>query len=147
MMNQSSNIVELLCENNWESRKPATAEELLRLRECFQVDLPEDYEEILRVSNGCSLYGFNTPLIIFSIREVLALLREHDLYESIPQSLIFGADGGGTLYCYDLRSKNNNGSYNVFFVREDEISYEKMIFRSPSLTDTISQIIHGNKIN
>jgi hypothetical protein len=146
-MNQNINIVEILHDNNWDTSKPAREEDLLQLKKSFKVDLPEDYEKLLQQSNGSGLYGFKTPLTIFTIREVLALFREHDLYKKIPQSLIFGADGGGTLYCYDLRSKNEEGSYNVFLVREDDIGYEKMIFQSPSLTDTILRIIDGEKIN
>jgi hypothetical protein len=146
-MKHNINIVELLRENGWTPRKPATEEDILRLKECFKVDLPEDYEQVLRASNGCSLYGFKTPLIVYSIVEVLALFREHDLYQDIPQSMIFGGDGGGTLYCYDLRSVNSQGSYNIFFVREDDIGYDKIIFQSPSLTDTVFKIINNEKIN
>ena len=141
------NILELLSKNGWTPRKPATEEEIRRLKETFKVELPEDYEQVLTASNGCSLYRFKTPLIVYSIIEVLALFREHDLYENIPQSLIFGGDGGGTVYCFDLRSENSLDSYDVFFVREDDTGYDKAIFRTPSLTDTVLKIINNEKIN
>jgi hypothetical protein len=146
-MIQRINIVELLHKSGWTPRKPATEKDILSLKERFKIALPQDYEEVLRASSGCSLYGFKTPLIIYSIIEVLALFREHDLYEKIPQSLIFGGDGGGTLYCYDLRSTDSEEGYNVFFVREDDIGYDKIIYQSPSLTDMVLRIIDNEKIN
>jgi hypothetical protein len=145
--NANVNIVELLRKNGWTPRKPAPEDEIRRLKETFQIDLPEDYEQVLLASNGCSLYGFQTPLVIYSITEVLALFREHDLYENIPHSLIFGGDGAGTIYCYDLRAKNDQGSYDVFFVKEDEAYYEKIFFRSPSLTDIVIRITNNENIN
>jgi len=140
-------IVELLKTNGWTPRKPATEDEILRLKEAFKIDLPRDYEQLMRASNGCSLEGFEAPLIIWSVMEVLALFREHDLYENIPQSLIFGGDGGGTDYCFDLRSKNDQGSYDVFFVKEDESFYDRVFFRTSSLTDMVVRIVNNENIN
>jgi len=79
--------------------------------------------------------------------EVLALFREHDLYENIPQSLIFGGDGGGTVYCYDLRTKNDKGNYDVFFVKEEEAYYDKIFFRTSSLTELVEKIVKNEKLN
>lgn len=139
--------VELLSQNGWTPRKPATESEIQQLKETFKVELPPDYEELLARSNGCSLYGFEAPLIIWSIREVLAQFREHDLYEEIPESLIFGGDGGGTLYCYDLRRKNDRGSYDVFLVKEDEAFYDKIFFRTSSLSELIERIVNNERVN
>jgi len=139
-------ILKVLSENNWRPRNPATEEEITRLKEAFQIDLPADYEEVLRTSNGCSLHGFKTPLIIWSIMEVLAHFREHDLYENIPHSLIFGGDSGGIIYCYDLRSKNSQGSYDVFLVYEDDSQYDKSFFRTSSLTDMVDRIVKNEEI-
>ena len=100
-----NNLIEKVTKNGWQARKPAAREEIDQLREKFKIALPEDYEQLLNYSNGGSLYGFRTPFILYSITEVLALFREHDLYESLPASLIFGGDGGGTIYTYDLSSK------------------------------------------
>ena len=127
----------------WRLRKPASEEEVKKLEEKFKISLPKDYEEILRFSNGGSLHGYSTPFIMYSIIEVLALYKEYDLYENIPQSLIFGADGGGTLYCYDLRLETPT----IFFVREDDINYEKIIYEALTLTDTILKITNNEKLN
>src|ERR1051325_12019202 len=100
-------IIQLSAANRWRPRKAAADEEIKKLAAAFKIELPRDYEQLLRESNGCSLEGFDTPLIIDSIFEVLALFREHDFYQEIPEVLFFGGDGGGTMYCYDLRAKND----------------------------------------
>lgn len=146
-MNEDPSIIELLQKNAWRPNKIVLPEEIAGLEKKFGIRLPQDYKDILLFSNGGSLYGFRTPLIIFSIREVLALYREHDLYTDIPDTLIFGGDGGGTLYVYDLRVKNEQGKYPVFFVREDEIGYDASIYDAPDLTSIIRTIIDKQKIN
>jgi len=141
------NIVDLLKHHNWIPRKPATEDDVRQLKEKFKIELPNDYESLLQTSNGYSLSGFETPLIVWSTMEVLALFREHDLYENIPQSLIFGGDGGGTVYCYDLRTKNDKGNYDVFFVKEEEAYYDKIFFRTSSLTELVEKIVKNEKLN
>ena len=139
----SKSIKELLQHNGWKERSPATDEDINHLKEKFRVSLPDDYEQLLRFSNGGSLYGFSTPFIVYSPVEVLALYKEGDLYINIPKALIFGGDGGGTLYCFDLRID----PHPVFFVREDEISYDDAIYKAASLTDTIQKVINNEKLN
>lgn len=136
------NLVETLVQNGWQTRKPATPEELAQLKEKFQIDLPADYELLLQFSNGGSLYGFATPFILYSLIEVLALFREHDLYDFLPASLIFGGDGGGTIYTYDLSSQ----PYRVVFYREKEPA-DQIIYQGKSLTDILLKVIGNEKMN
>lgn len=141
-------LVSLLSKQAGNSRNPTDAADLAKLTATFGT-LPEDYEAILTYSNGISIYGKATPFILFSIREVLALHREHDLYEYIPQSLVFGSDGGGTLYCFDLRPGMDK---RVFFIREeysrsDPDAYEQLTFQGSTLTDLIQRIIDNQKLN
>ncbi len=137
-----NNIVQLVSENGWKSRKPSTSEELQRLIENFG-KLPEDYLELMKFSNGGSLYGFNTPLIVYSILEVMALYKEHDLYENIPETLIFGGDGGGKIYCFDLR----NDDKGVLIYNEDTDGYDDKVNSATSLTDLVKRIIGNEKVN
>jgi hypothetical protein len=129
--------------NGWKKRTPATEKEIESLQLAFGITLPEEYLAILQYSNGGSLYGFQTPLIVYAISEVLALHHEHDLYESIPESLIFGGDGGGTIYAFDLRSKNHQ----VLFFREDYTSYDNIVFQANRLSEVVKKIIDNEKIN
>lgn len=95
------------------------------------------------------MYGKATPFIVYTVVEVLALCRENDLYKYIPQSLIFGGDGGGTIYCFDLRPGQGK---QVFFIREEDAGYDpnaysNIVFSGTTLTDTMYRIINNEKLN
>lgn len=139
----NTTIAELLQNTNWWLRSPTTDEELQSLRDAFGTTLPGDYEAFLRLSNGGSLYGFATPLIVFAVSEVLALFREHDLHENIPLSLIFGGDGGGTIYAFDLRHKDKP----VLFFREDRAQQYNAIYQTENLLQLINDVIENKQIN
>ena len=137
------NIVEILENTKWWKREPATEEEISLLEKSFGKNLPPDYIALLRFSNGASLYDFVTPLTVFSISEVLALYKEFDLYANIPHSLIFGGDGGGTIYTYDLRDEHKP----VLFFREDDTRYESNIYKADTLSQMVSEIVNNKKLN
>ncbi len=111
--------------------------------------LPADYRALLAATDGCGLSGFKTPLNVFSVREVLALHREHDLYTLVPQSLIFGGDGGGVLFAFDLRPGR---AQRVFAILQEDAcfspdAYERLLFEGSTLTDLLERIINGEKLN
>ena len=56
-------------------------------------------------------------------------------------------EGNETMYCYDHRAKNDHGIYDVVFVKEDAASYDRIFFRSPSLTDVVTRIINNEDIS
>jgi hypothetical protein len=104
---------------------------------------------LLLFSNGGSLYGKKTPFIAYAVTEVLALFREKDLYKYIPQSIIFGGDGGGTIYCFDMRADQEQ---HVFFIREEDAgyvpdAYNNVVFNGTTLTDTLQRIVNNEKLN
>ena len=138
-----TSIKELLEKNKWCGSKSSSQNDIDLIEATFKTTLPNDYKELLQFSNGGALEGFETPFIIYTIKEVIILFKEYDFYKNIPNSLIFGGDGGGTLYCHDLR----NEKATIFFVKEDNIDYEKSIFRSSTLTSTILKIINNEKLN
>lgn len=132
----------------WDKQNPATEQDIQSLEAAFGT-IPEDYKALLLQSNGVSIRGKKTPFILYSVSEVLALFREKDLYKYIPQSLIFGGDGGGTIYCFDLRPGKEQA---VFFIREEEAGYEPnaynyVVFNGTTLTDTIQRIVNNEKLN
>lgn len=141
-------IIDLINTPDWDKQNPATAQDIQSLEAAFG-PIPEDYKALLLYSNGGSLYGKKTPFIIYSVIEVLALFREKDLYKFIPQSLVFGGDGGGTIYCFDLRADKGQA---VFFIREEDAGYEPnaynyVVFNGSTLTDTIQRIVNNEKLN
>ena len=141
-------LVELLRRNRYDANTPADPDALARLEATFGA-LPDDYRALLADADGCSLSGFKTPLIVFSVREVLALHRGHDLYTRVPRSLIFGGDGGGVLFAFDLRPGRGQ---RVFAVLEDDAraapdAYARLVFEGTTLTDLVQRLVNGEKLN
>lgn len=143
-----STTIDLISTPDWDKQDPATAQDLQLLEAAFG-PIPEDYKALLLYSNGGSLYGKKTPFIAYAVTEVLALFREKDLYKFIPQSIVFGGDGGGTIYCFDLRAGKEQ---HVFFIREEDAGYEpdaysNIVFNGTTLTDTLQRIVNNEKLN
>ncbi len=141
----TKDIIEILKQNNWDANsKPATIDDINQLEDRFIIKIPEDYKQVLMFSNGGSLRGdFQTPLIIYHIDEVLVLHEEFDYYQDVPESLIFGADGGGTIYAYDLR----DDQMRILFFRLGDARYDNIIYEAESLSDLILDVVSNKKIN
>lgn len=147
-MKPADRLLSLLTGPHWNKQSPASPESVAALSAAFGA-LPAEYEALLAFSDGGSLTGRATPFIVYSVTEVLALFREHDLYRYIPRSLVFGGDGGGTIFCFDLRPGKEQ---RVFFTREEEAGYEpevysRLVFEGTTLTDTIERVLNNEKIN
>lgn len=141
-------IEQLLNDPEWRGRKPAAAADIKLLEDTFG-PLPADYTALLKQSNGGSIYGRETTLVIWSVKEVTQLHEEGDYYAYIPESLIFGSDGGGTVYCFDLRPGKDHA---VFFIRHEDASsdpdaYNYVRYNGPGLSDTIARILNNEKLH
>lgn len=141
-------IQELLSHPKWSKRLPATADEIKAMEDRFG-PLPADYKALLEQSNGGSIYGFSTSFIVWSTKEVIQHHKEGDYYEYIPASVIFGSDGGGTIYCFDLRPGKDQS---VFFIRHEISSsepdaYEHIEFEGTTFTDTVRRVLNNEKLN
>lgn len=142
-MKPEPDLAEVLGRHGWWKHRPATLDEIAAIEATFGGTLPDDYVALLRYSNGGALYGFASPLCVFPTSVVLALHREHDLYEDRPACLIFGGDGGGTLYAFDLR----HAGHRVIVFRQDLQSREGLLFSADRLLDLIDAVLGGRKVN
>jgi len=68
--------------------------------------LPEGYMRFLQFANGGEGFiGANTYAILWRIEELLSMNREHQVSEYAPGLFVFGSDGGGEAFAFDLRSQ------------------------------------------
>lgn len=140
-----SDLVSTLVAHGWEGfAGAATPDELAALEAAFATELPSDYAAVLRFSNGGSLYGFQLPVILYHPVEVLALYREFDFYEAIPRSIIFGGDGGGTIFVFDLREGNRK---QVLVLDQGDTRYDYVLGSFASLSDMITALVANELID
>src|SRR5437016_394113 len=80
----------------------AKAQELEDAIAFARSELPDEYLDVMRFSNGASGWLRGRYLIIYSVSEVIAVNRAADSASRVPGKLIFGSNGGGTSYLIDL---------------------------------------------
>ena len=90
---------------HWDRVPPADESAIQALVEQSGVELPPDYLEFLRFSNGGDGHLGVEPgwFQIWSIEEVLETNSDLELPEELPGFFGFGGNGGGELFAFDMR--------------------------------------------
>ena len=88
--------------SKFRGRAPVGAAEIERFRAETGVDLPTDYVEFLRQSDGGEGFiGPNAYVILWQLSELTELNNAYQVEEYVPGLLIFGSNGGGEAYAFD----------------------------------------------
>lgn len=95
----------MILNSNWIGNAGASVEALNALRAAAPRDLPFEYYQLLRYSNGGE-GPLPDPLYNFCLdpAETASDASQIALFEEITSGLfVFGGDGGGQLFAFDLR--------------------------------------------
>jgi len=85
--------------------EPASAASIQLLLESCGIDLPDDYLEFLKLSNGAAGTLPNSyHLILWPAERLVERNRAYEVQEYAPGIFIFGSSGGGEAYGFDARS-------------------------------------------
>ena len=83
---------------------PASAEEIHAFEKGASMSLPVEYRDFLRISDGGE--GFVGPAgyaMLWKVSELLPFNHEYEAAEYAPGLLLFGSNGGGEAFAFDLR--------------------------------------------
>src|SRR5690242_10258239 len=69
-----------------------------------RVRLPDDYAEFLHQMNDGEGFVGNAYVILWRIEELLEMNKGYQVAEFAPGLFVFGSDGGGEAFAFDLRS-------------------------------------------
>jgi hypothetical protein len=109
----------------------------------LQVKLPEDYKQLLLLSNGGSIKGPKTAFN-YEPAEYLVAHNEDEIFTSgIPGTLVIGDDGGGCIYYYDMHDQTGKGKWSLHYVSMAVLEFEKSVFVGKDLTEMINRILAG----
>lgn len=90
---------------NFRGNEPASAAEIEQLEVNCGFVLPKDYREFLRLTNGGEGFiGPNAYVILWKIGELAEMNEAYQVAEYAPGLFIFGSDGGGEAYAFDVRT-------------------------------------------
>src|SRR2546422_544384 len=85
-------------------RAPATENAVSDFQRRSAVQLPQQYLDFLRVSNGAEGFIGNKYVIFWPIEELLELNEAYQVDDYAPGLFLFGSSGGGEAYAFDTRS-------------------------------------------
>ena len=104
-------------------------------------DLPTDYLEFLRSTNGAEgPVGEKSYVSVWPAEEVKVLNDEYAVSEFAPGLLLFGSDGGDTAYAFNTRSKEER----VVEVPFVGMSLDAVTPRGASLADFFEYLVQQN---
>ena len=135
-----------LPESDWMPHPPATAESLAALEAKYQLALPADYRELMRVTSGFGLYGHETQLNLESAEELLLYNEDPQFAEDLPGMFVIGNDNGDALFYYDPANRLGKGAYAIFQVDFAMMGLPHSKYAAPTLTDLLEKILANEQI-
>jgi len=86
---------------------PATSFEIDALEDEAKTSLPGEYRDFLYVTDGgYGIVGSTGYVMLWRVNELLRFNREYEVAEYAPGLLLFGSNGGGEGFAFDLRIPN-----------------------------------------
>lgn len=90
--------------SKFEGNQPAGASAIAHFETESGFHLPRDYSEFLEQINGGEGFVGNTYVILWRIEELLEMNRAYQASDYAPGLFLFGSDGGGEAFAFDMRS-------------------------------------------
>jgi hypothetical protein len=89
--------------DEFDFEKGATLESIAKVELWAGLELPQDYKDFLLTHNGGEGFVNDEYVIFWAADELAQFNREYEVSEYAPGLLLFGSNGGGEAYAYDLR--------------------------------------------
>lgn len=131
----SYNFEKLLGEN-FSGNIPLAAEEIAATDRNLRKSLPDDFLEFLQTANGGEGFIGKSYVILWNAEELGPYNESYQVSEYAPGLLLFGSDGGGEGYAFDLRT-SPPGVVSVPFVGMS-LKYAKPV--APTFIDFLKTI-------
>lgn len=101
MENKIQNFIKALNLN-----PPSSKELISRVESKFGIKFPKEYVEFMMCYNGAEGSIGNSYLVIWPIEEIVPSHEGYAVEEFAPGIVLFGSDGGGTAFAFDIRFRN-----------------------------------------
>jgi len=93
----------LLAEFN--GNPPTDALYLQKLESDAGLRLPEDYAQFLQQTNGGEGFIGSAYLILWSVGDLIEMNKAYQVADYAPGLFLFGSDGGGEAFAFDMRTE------------------------------------------
>ncbi len=90
--------------------RPAVSDQaIIDFEKSSRLNLPYAYKEFLKITNGGEGWiGNNSYVIFWMLEDLDKLNKSYATNEFAPGLLLFGSNGGGEAYAFDIRSESMN---------------------------------------
>jgi len=85
---------------------PASIELIKDVENNLGIKFPKDYIDFMLLSNGCEGSIGENYIRFWKIEEIIQYNEEYEVQAYTPDIIIFGSNGGGEAFGFDMRNKN-----------------------------------------
>lgn len=82
----------------------ASEESIKQVQSLIRIELPKDYVQFIARSNGAKGFIGSSYIDLWPIESILPLSKSYHVDEHAPGIILFGTDGGGQAFGFDVRS-------------------------------------------
>lgn len=128
----------------WTPRAPVAPSRIDEIEATLGVALPADLRAVLEASGGGTLLRPGiTPLGIGPCSDLLSLNEDPFFTDHLPGMIVFGGDGGGSVYFYDPENRLGHGAWAVFVVRMGDLALDAARPVAADLTQAVEAVAAG----
>jgi hypothetical protein len=92
--------------NHWALNGPVTVESLRDVESALGRHLPRGYRDFLQKNDGGEGFISDNYVILWKAEELIKFNREYEVEKYAPGLFLFGSDGGGEGYGFDMREQD-----------------------------------------
>jgi hypothetical protein len=140
-----SKILEYRIGKGWYISKPAAKKAAERLENQYGIILPGDYKKILEISNGGGFEGDRTDVYFEDVDFLEQQEDEYPRSPDFPPIFIFGNNGGGWVYFFDINNFFGKGENSICMCHMGSLFPQYVVYVADTLTDMVKQIIAGEE--
>ena len=115
---------------------PASIQDVRHCEESAGVTFPKDFVEFLQLCNGGEGFVGSAYLILWRVEELSEMNRAYQVAKYAPGLFMFGSDGGGEAFAFDINA-TNTPIVSVPFVGMDRAS---AVLLAESFNDFLTQL-------
>jgi hypothetical protein len=90
---------------DFRGNRTASDADIQKVEQAFSCSLPEEYRMFLNNRNGGEGFLGTQYLILWKAEEIVQFNKAYQVEEYAPGLLLFGSNGGGEAFAFDLREK------------------------------------------
>lgn len=115
--------------------KGANDEEIQKLKTAFSYQLPNDFIEFLKFTNGAE----GNHIIFWNIDNMIEANNAYSIETNVPGLLLFGSDGGAEAFGFDLREE----AIRIVMVPDVSLLWEEAVNLGDSFHEFLERL-HGD---